>query len=237
MIPPSDFTQRVLAAGDPGLREVGIGPWEDEYPDTPRPTDERYDVELLDNGDRRNVMDRYRYWTVEAIKNDLDERGRYGFEVAIENWTHDFNIGSIVRTANAFTANAVHIIGPKKWNRKGSLMTELYQHVYNHASVEEFVDNITEQARIREVERPRIIALDIVPGAVPIETCDFPENCIMIFGAEGPGLTTKALELADDVVYISQTGSVRSLNAGAAAAVAMHTWVMQHGKIAQISRN
>ncbi len=232
MIPPSDFTQRVLTAGDPGLREVGVGPWEDEYSDTPRPTDERYDVELLDNGDRRNVMDRYRYWTVEAIKNDLDERGRYGFEVAIENWTHDFNIGSIVRTANAFTANAVHIIGPKKWNRKGSLMTELYQHVYNHASVEEFVDNITEQARIRGVERPRIIALDIVPDAVPIETYDFPENCIMIFGAEGPGLTTKALELADDVVYISQTGSVRSLNAGAAAAVAMHTWVMQHGKIA-----
>lgn len=231
MIPPSDFTKRVMAAGDPGLREIGVGPWEVEHPDEPRPTDAKFDSELLDNGDTRNVMDRYRYWTVEAIKQDLDDRGRYGFEVAVENWTHDFNIGSIVRTANAFTAHAVHIIGPHKWNRKGALMTELYQHVYNHASIEEFLDNVTAQAKEKGQPRPRIIALDIVPGAVPIETYDFPENCIMIFGAEGPGLTTKALELADDVVYISQTGSVRSLNAGAAAAVAMHTWVMQHGHI------
>lgn len=231
MIPPSDFTQRVIAAGDPGLREVGVGPWEDEHPDVPRPEGAEYDEELLNEGDRRNVMDRYRYWTVEAIKNDLDAQGRYGFEVAVENWTHDFNIGSIVRTANAFTASAVHILGPKKWNRKGSLMTELYQHVYHHASVEEFLENVTRQAQEKNEPRPRIIALDIVPGAVPIETYDFPERCIMLFGAEGPGLTQKALNLADDVVYISQTGSVRSLNAGAAAAVAMHTWVMQHGKI------
>ncbi|MFD0704185.1 TrmH family RNA methyltransferase [Alloscardovia venturai] len=231
MIPPSDFTKRVMAAGDPGLREIGVGPWNEEHPSEPKPTDSRYDQQLLDEGDQRNVMDRYRYWTVEAIKKDLDDKGRYGFEVAVENWTHDFNIGSIVRTANAFTANAVHIIGPRKWNRKGALMTELYQHVYHHASIEEFVENITKQADEAGTPRPRIIALDIVPGAVPIETYDFPENCIMIFGAEGPGLTTKALELVDDVVYISQTGSVRSLNAGAAAAVAMHTWIMQHGRI------
>lgn len=231
MIPPSDFTKRVMAAGDPGLRHIGVGPWEEEHPDKPRPTDSKFDPELLDNGDTRNVMDRYRYWSVEAIKQDLDDRGRYGFEVAVENWTHDFNIGSIVRTANAFTAHAVHIIGPRKWNRKGSLMTELYQHVYHHASIEEFLDNVTRQAEESGKPRPRIIALDIVPGAMPIETYDFPENCIMIFGAEGPGLTSKALDLADDVVYISQTGSVRSLNAGAAAAVAMHTWVMQHGHI------
>ncbi|MFC0265610.1 TrmH family RNA methyltransferase [Alloscardovia macacae] len=231
MIPPSDFTQRVIAAGDPGLREVGVGPWEEEHSDLPRPEGAEYDEELLNEGDRRNVMDRYRYWTVEAIKNDLDKQGRYGFEVAVENWTHDFNIGSIVRTANAFTARAVHILGPKKWNRKGSLMTELYQHVYHHASVDEFLENVSRQAQEKNELRPRIIALDIVPGAVPIETYDFPERCIMLFGAEGPGLTQKALDLADDVVYISQTGSVRSLNAGAAAAVAMHTWVMQHGKI------
>ncbi|WP_018142494.1 TrmH family RNA methyltransferase [Alloscardovia criceti] len=231
MIPPSDFTQRVIAAGDPGLREIGVGPWVEEHPGEPIPQGYPYDDELVQEGDRRNVMDRYRYWSVEAIKQDLDDRGRYGFEVAVENWTHDFNIGSIVRTANAFTANAVHIIGPKKWNRKGSLMTELYQHVYHHASIEEFVENIKAQAQAQDKPRPRIIALDIVPGAVPIEKYDFPEHCVMIFGAEGPGLTSKALDLADDVVYISQTGSVRSLNAGAAAAVAMHTWVMQHGKI------
>ncbi|KWZ75720.1 RNA methyltransferase, TrmH family [Alloscardovia omnicolens] len=231
MIPPSEFTRRVMAAGNPGLREIGVGSWEEEHPDEPRPIGEQYDEELLNEGDRRNVMDRYRYWSVEAIKKDLDERGRYGFEVAVENWTHDFNIGSIVRTANAFTANAVHIIGPKKWNRKGSLMTELYQHVHHHASIDEFIDNLTARAEQEGKPRPRIIALDIVPGAQPIERYDFPENCVMIFGAEGPGLTSQALERADDVVYISQTGSVRSLNAGAAAAVAMHTWVMQHGVI------
>lgn len=231
MIPPSEFTRRVMAAGNPGLREIGVGSWEEEHPDEPRPIGGQYDEELLSEGDRRNVMDRYRYWSVEAIKKDLDERGRYGFEVAVENWTHDFNIGSIVRTANAFTANAVHIIGPKKWNRKGSLMTELYQHVHHHASIDEFIDNLTARAEQECKPRPRIIALDIVPGAQPIERYDFPENCVMIFGAEGPGLTSRALERADDVVYISQTGSVRSLNAGAAAAVAMHTWVMQHGVI------
>jgi tRNA G18 (ribose-2'-O)-methylase SpoU len=216
---------------------------------------------LLDEGDRRNILDRYRYWTVEAICDDLDMRGRHGFEVAVENWTHDFNIGSMVRTANAFAAGTVHIVGPHKWNRKGSLMTELYQHVEHHPSIEELVS--TWRAGIRRefdaaeqrggvdhdaggdidsgVDRGntanaatqpregRVIALDIVPGAVPIETYQFPVRCLMLFGAEGPGLSSKALELADDVVYISQFGSVRSINAGAAAAVAMHCWIAQHG--------
>ncbi len=222
---PTEFTKRVMAAGDPGLREVGVGPWEEAHPDEPRPTDPRYDVELLNNGDRRNVMDRYRYWSVEAIKTDLDLQGRHEFEVAIENWTHDFNIGSIVRTANAFTAKAVHIIGPHKWNRKGSLMTELYQDVYYHASIEEFAEYLHQRESV-----PRLIALDIVDGAVPMESYSFPKQSVLLFGAEGPGLTSKALDIADDVVYISQYGSVRSLNAGAAAAVAMHAWMIQHGK-------
>ena len=230
MYEPSEYTKRVMAAGDPGLRQVGVGPWESEHPGEPRPYPEdlRYDPQLLDEGDTRNVMDRYRYWSVEAIKHDLDQRGRHMCEVAVENWTHDFNIGSIVRTANAFTARQVHIIGPHKWNRKGSLMTELYQDIGYHASVDEFMRDI----RIRDAQLgqdTRIIALDIVPGAVPIESYKFPENCILLFGSAGPGLTGKALEAADDVVYITQYGSVRSLNAGAAAAIAMHAWMMQHG--------
>ena len=159
------------------------------------------------------MLDRYRYWTVAAIKADLDSRGRHDFEVAVENWTHDFNIGSMVRTANAFQARRVHIVGPHKWNRKGALMTELYQHVENHPSI---------------TQAARVIALDIIPGAVPMETYHFPKRCLMLFGAEGPGLSEKALELADDVVYISQFGSVRSINAGAAAAVSMHAWIAQH---------
>ena len=225
---------------------------------------------LLNDGDRRNVLDRYRYWTVAAIKADLDARGRHDFEVAVENWTHDFNIGSMVRTANAFQAKRVHIVGPHKWNRKGALMTELYQHVEHHPSIAELVESWHHRiageiayerakagaaaihahdvavdgdnrhlhellaeidacdARIKELQAARVIALDIIPGAVPMETYTFPKRCLLLFGAEGPGLSEKALELADDVVYISQFGSVRSINAGAAAAVAMHAWIAQH---------
>ncbi|WP_129990220.1 TrmH family RNA methyltransferase [Bifidobacterium pseudolongum] len=252
---PNPIDIAAKASGEPLFREVGVGPWEQAHPGEPRPDDPRFDPDLLDEGDRRNVLDRYRYWTVEAIKADLDTRGRHPFEVAVENWTHDFNIGSMVRTANAFTANRVHIVGPHKWNRKGALMTELYQHVVNHPSIQDLVDDwhtriAAERAdaerRIAELElapgdrleqarhelhmaqHAKIIALDIVPGAVPIETYDFPERCLMLFGAEGPGLSQKAIDLADDVVYISQFGSVRSINAGAAAAVSMHAWISQH---------
>jgi tRNA G18 (ribose-2'-O)-methylase SpoU len=356
---PNPITAAAFASGEPVFRDIGVGPWSQTHPDESRPDDDnaehhndRYDSELLDNGDRRNVLDGYRYWKVEAIRADLDYRGRHPFEVAVENWTHDFNIGSMVRTANAFAAMRVHIVGPHKWNRKGALMTELYQHVDHHPSIEDLVTNwhqrmddemhearqaqrkitvfLDPQSNKSSLTRPlsadspevatqladeqamdmqcsdnrklkylhdagnaaaevspsilspllamdagspdtgvdvadttggtdaggalisrricstiedlyayyvhaeqlarssRIIALDIIPGAVPMETYQFPERCLMLFGAEGPGLSKKALELADDVVYISQFGSVRSINAGAASAVAMHSWIAQH---------
>ena len=268
---PHPIDVAAKASGEPTFREVGVGPWEEAHPGEPRPTDVQYDPQLLDEGDRRNVLDRYRYWTVAAIKADLDARGRHDFEVAVENWTHDFNIGSMVRTANAFQARRVHIVGPHKWNRKGALMTELYQHVENHPSIAQLVECWhnriageiaaaraeagaaafhaheaavhgdtsvvaaaaaqvdAAEARIRELEASRVIAMDIIPGAVPMETYRFPKRCLMLFGAEGPGLSEKALELADDVVYISQFGSVRSINAG--AAVSMHAWIAQHAAI------
>ncbi|PAU69749.1 RNA methyltransferase [Bifidobacterium italicum] len=265
---PNPIDVAAKASGEPSFREVGVGPWEQEHPGEPRPDDARYDAALLDDGDRRNVLDRYRYWSVDAIRADLDGHGRHLFEVAIENWTHDFNIGSMVRTANAFTANRVHIVGPHKWNRKGALMTELYQHVVNHPSIQACVDDwrrriayereealfridaivrafnagtLTEEVVRRELQYARrdlhiaegakVIAMDIIDGAVPIETYRFPERCLLLFGAEGPGLSDKALELADDVVYISQFGSVRSINAGAAAAVTMHAWITQHAAV------
>ena len=226
---PNPVTKAALEAGKPEFRKIGVGPWVQEHPGTLRPDDPsnpdhtRFDPTLLDEGDTRNVLDRYRYWTVNAIREDLDTRGRHGFEVAVENWTHDFNIGSMVRSANAFGAACVHIIGPHKWNRRGSLMTELYQHIVHHPSVEELV------ASMRERESSlRVIAIDNVPGAIPIETYHFPERCLLVFGAEGPGLSQRALDLSDDVVYITQWGSVRSINAGAAAAVAMHACAAQH---------
>ncbi|BDR53719.1 RNA methyltransferase [Bombiscardovia nodaiensis] len=263
MTKPNPITQAAMDSNEPVFRQVGVGPWAQEHPGMLRPDDPRapyfdprIDSDLLDQGDRRNVIDRYRYWRVEAIRTDLDVRGRHGFEVAVENWTHDFNLGSMVRSANAFGAGHVYIVGPHKWNRKGSLMTELYQHVDHYPTIESLVTQ-WKQARVSEshnlvlqaqdagdpVERAsllalsqtvaaaRVIALDIVPGAVPIETYTFPDRCLLLFGAEGPGLSRAALELADDVVYISQFGSVRSINAGAAAAVAMHSYVAQHMRV------
>ena len=166
------------------------------------------------------MIDRYRYWTMEAIVADLDER-RFPFHVAIENWQHDMNIGSIVRSANAFAADTVHIIGRKRWNKRGAMVTDRYQHVLYHPDVAAFTEWATDA-------RLPIIALDNVPGSVPIEGFSFPERCVLLFGQEGPGLSEAAVAAATDVVEITQYGSTRSLNASAAAAVAMHSWILQH---------
>ncbi|MCT6901337.1 MAG: TrmH family RNA methyltransferase, partial [Bifidobacterium sp.] len=171
---PNPITRAAMASDEPVFRQVGVGPWQEEHPEQPLPTDPRYDPELLEQGDRRNVLDRYRYWKVDAIRDDLDRRGRHDFEVAVENWTHDFNIGSMVRTANAFAARRVHIVGPHKWNRKGSLMTELYQHVVHDPDIATMTATLREEAAGQGESTPRMIAIDNVPGAVPMETYRFP---------------------------------------------------------------
>ena len=197
------------------LSTNGVGPWRGELP-----TDERFDPELLQRGDSRNVIDKYRYWTMAAIVADLDEH-RHEFHVAIENWQHDMNIGSIVRSANAFGADTVHIIGRRRWNKRGAMVTDRYQHVEHHPDVAAFVDWMYEAGI-------PIIAIDNVPGSVIIETFDLPRRCVLLFGQEGPGLSPEAIVSADAVVEISQFGSTRSMNASAAAAVTMHSWVLQH---------
>ena len=197
------------------LTTYGVGPWRGD-----KPEGDHWDPELLERGDSRNVIDRYRYWTMAAIVADLDEH-RHGFHVAIENWQHDMNIGSIVRSANAFAADTVHIIGRRRWNKRGAMVTDRYQHVMNHPDVAAFV------TWTREAGLP-IVAIDNMEGAVLIETFDFPEKCVLLFGQEGPGLTAEALAASDVQVEISQFGSTRSLNASAAAAVAMHAWIRQH---------
>jgi tRNA G18 (ribose-2'-O)-methylase SpoU len=193
----------------------GVGPWRGELPDDPR-----YDHELLAQGDSRNVVDKYRYWSVAAITADLDQT-RHPFHVAIENWQHDMNIGSIVRSANAFGADTVHIIGRRRWNKRGAMVTDRYQHVFHHPDVAAFVS----WARAESIP---IVAIDNVPGSVIIETFVLPKRCVLLFGQEGPGLSAEAIESADAVVEISQFGSTRSMNASAAAAVAMHSWVLQN---------
>jgi len=193
----------------------GVGPWEG-----PLPEGDHYDPELLKNGDSRNVADHYRYWSMEAIVADLDTK-RHPFHVAIENWQHDLNIGSIVRTANAFLADTVHIVGRKRWNRRGAMVTDRYQHVVHHPDVESFVA----WAKDAGVS---IIGVDNVEGSVPIEKTKLPESCVLLFGQEGPGLSQEAIDASDMVIDIAQYGSTRSINASAAAAIVMHQWVMQH---------
>ena len=193
----------------------GVGPWVG-----PLPTDPRFDQELLATGDSRNVVDKYRYWTMEAIVADLDTK-RHSFHVAIENWQHDLNIGSIVRTANAFLADTVHIVGRKRWNRRGAMVTDRYQHVVHHETVEALV------AFANEHQLP-IVAIDNLPNSQAIEKIVLPKNCILLFGQEGPGLSPEALAAASMAVEITQFGSTRSLNASAAAAIVMHQWVVHH---------
>lgn len=202
-------------APSPELTTHGVGPWPGELP-----TGDHWDAELLEHGDTRNVIDRYRYWSMEAIVADLDTR-RHGFHVAIENWQHDLNIGSIVRSANAFLADTVHIIGRRRWNKRGAMVTDRYQHVVHHPEVADFV------IWAKDASLP-IIAIDNVPGSVPIEAFALPERCVLLFGQEGPGLSAAAIESADAVVEITQYGSTRSINASAAAAIVMHAWVQQH---------
>jgi tRNA G18 (ribose-2'-O)-methylase SpoU len=214
----------VTAEGDSSYA-VGVGPWVG-----PRPADPRLDPELLREGDRRNVDDRYRYWRHDAIVADLDTR-RFPLHVAIENWEHDFNIGSIVRTANAFNVAAFHIIGKRRWNRRGAMVTDRYQHEAHHASVADFVAwTTTAPPADQRAGAPGIpiIGIDNVPGSVALEGYAVPRDCVLVFGQEGPGLSAEMREACGVILHITQFGSTRSINAGAAAAIAMHTWITQH---------
>ena len=197
---------------------VGVGPWIGPWPEDPR-----FDPQLLADGDRRNVVDRYRYWTVEAIVADLD-RQRHPFHVAIENFGHDLNIGTVVRTANAFLAAEVHIVGRRRWNRRGAMVTDRYQHVRHHPDVA----GLLAFASARELP---VVGVDNHPGAVPLETAVLPERCVLLFGQEGPGLTPEARDAAAMTVSIAQFGSTRSINAGVAAGIAMHAWIRQHADL------
>jgi tRNA G18 (ribose-2'-O)-methylase SpoU len=201
-----------------GPPEVGVGPWPGPWPEG-----EQYDARLLAEGDRRNVVDRYRYWTVEAIVADLDTR-RHDFHVAIENWQHDFNIGTIVRSANAFLAAEVHIVGNRRWNRRGAMVTDRYQHVRHHDTVADLAAYLHERDVV-------LYGVDNLPGSLHLETTSLPRRVCLVFGQEGPGLSAAARESCDATFSIAQFGSTRSINASAAAAIAMHSWVRQHADL------
>ncbi len=203
--------------GDP----VGVGPWpggRQQWPDDPQ-----YDPELLADGDRRNVVDRYRYWRREAIVADLDQR-RHPLHIGIENLGYDYNIGTIVRTANAFAVAAVHIVGRRRWNRRGAMVTDRYQHLHHHDTTESLVGFAAGQ-------QLTIVGVDNTEGSVPVETAALPRNCLLLFGSESTGLSEPALLAAQLTVSIAQFGSTRSINAGVAAGIAMHSWISQHADL------
>lgn len=194
---------------------VGVGPHE-----KPWPIDDRLDPEMLENGDRRNVLDHYRYWTVEAIVADLDKK-RHPLQIAIENWQHDLNIGSVVRTANAFNVSYVHIVGKRDWNRRGAMVTDKYLHVVHHPTVADFATWCAEN-------NVPIIGIDNLPVSKQMENFPLPEKCVLFFGQEGAGMSDEAVGICQVVLAIQQYGSTRSMNASAAGAIAMYAWAMQH---------
>lgn len=165
--------------------------------------------------DTRNVLDEFKGMRHEAIVRRLDERG-VELEIAIENLERDFNMGTIVRSANAFGIRRVHVIGRRQWNKRGAMMTDKYLEVVYHESAEAF----------RAAISPRqVVAIDNIPGSKDIRSVDKASQAVLVFGAEGPGLSSEMIGAADAVVAIPQLGSTRSLNVGVAAGIAMWEWL------------
>lgn len=160
--------------------------------------------------DTRNIADIYKYWSNEAIKADLDTK-RHDFSILIANVQYDFNIGSVIRNANAFLAKKVYTYGKKQWDRRGAVGTHHYIHMENVKDLD-------------SLNTHEWIGIDNVPGAVPMDTFDWPKNALMVFGQEQTGLPKEMLDRCKKVVYIRQFGSVRSLNVGCASAIAMYDY-------------
>ena len=203
---------------------TGVGPWASERQGA-QPDDARYDPELLRDGDTRNVVDAYRYWTRDAVIADIDRR-RHPLHIAIENFGNDANIGAVVRTANAFAVDTVHIVGRRRWNRRGAMVTDRYQRLQHHDTTDELLEFAAGAGLA-------VVAVDNVPGAVRIEHTELPRECLLIFGQEGPGITDAAKAGAQLTVSIAQFGSTRSINAAVAAGIAMHAWIARWSDLSQ----
>ena len=168
--------------------------------------------------DTRNLIDEFKGLSHEQVFDELS-RKRTGLEIAIENVEHDFNIGSIVRTANSFNVSKVHIIGKKKYNRRGAMCTDKYLEIIHHATLEDF---------LKTQENRELVAIENnTPRAHELHEKAFKKETTLIFGSENNGITPELLEKAHDVRYIESFGSTRSVNVGAAAAIAMYEWTRQ----------
>ena len=193
--------------------QYGAPPLEKPWPD-----DHRLDPQLLAEGDSRNVEDKYRYWTVDAIRADM-QLTSISLEIAIENIERDFNMGTIVRNANAFNVRRLHVIGKRQWNKRGAMKTDAYLDIVYYTSVDEFLAATSDKTHI---------CVDNILGAVPLHEANLPENSVLIFGGEGPGISQQLLDKTSHHVAIPQFGSTRSINVGVASGILMYKWVERH---------
>ncbi|HSW92394.1 MAG TPA: TrmH family RNA methyltransferase [Patescibacteria group bacterium] len=169
--------------------------------------------------DTRNVIDEFKGVPQEQIIAELDARHPDYLEIAVDNVTRDFNMGTIIRTANAFGVRHVHVIGRKQWNKRGAMMTDTYLHVHYHQTAVEFMQAIASKT---------LVAVDNVEGSRMLGAKELPQNAVLLFGAEGPGIREELLKEATEIVAIEQYGSTRSINVGVAAGIVMYEWVRVH---------
>lgn len=175
---------------------------------------------LTIQNDTRNVVDKYRGLTVDEIKSDLN-KSRHKFHIAVENFQHDFNIGTIARNANAFNAAGIHIIGKKHWNRRGAMKTEAYMNVFHHKTVADFISWAKENDLI-------LIAIDNQKGSKNLQDSELPKKSVLVFGNESDGLSKEMIEACEQMIAIEQFGSTRSVNVGVASGILMYEFVRRN---------
>ena len=183
----------------------------------------------------RNIIDHYAYWKDDAIRADLDEK-RFNYSIVCCNIGNDFNIATVIRNANAFLAKEVVIYGQKKYDRRGTVGTHNYtnfKHVKTVEDLHSYVSNLRLGNNFQDNQdgprMVRLIAIDNVPEADDVNTYEFdPEvHYVFVFGQEQIGIPVNVLNIADDILYIPQYGSVRSINVGCASSIIMNNYCAQ----------
>ena len=177
-------------------------------------------AKITEMEDKRNVIDKFKGRSESEIISELDSED-HGLVIALENTERDFNMGTIVRSANAFGVRQIYVIGRRQWNKRGAMMTDKYLHITYLTTTEEFVEKMRTEDR-------EIIAIDNIPGSVNMSQTRLPKRAVLVFGQEGPGISAELANAADQIVAIEQFGSTRSINVGAAATVAMYCWLQQN---------
>lgn len=170
--------------------------------------------------DTRNLIDKYKGWSNEDVKDDLSKHA-FKLHIAIENYQHDFNIGTIVRNANAFNVAGVHVVGKRKWNRRGAMVTDKYLQIYHH-------EDATELSLWCKKHDLSVIGIDNIAGSKPLNESELPKQSMLVFGQEGPGLSPEMQKICEYIVAIEQFGSTRSVNVGVASGIILYEWVRRN---------